>query len=314
MEINIKEVKEEYKESALNLVLDSYQNLKKEISFLPTKSTYKQKFKDKIEHLFEKGLGVIALQEDKLIGFLIGYEVDELFGKDKGVYVPLYAHAAVNNKKRVYQKMYTRAAELWINRCCVIHALTIFTCDKDVIHAFYWLGFGLRCIDAIQKVDLIEKSSHNKVKIIKAELKEIELMEELYKKDNLYYGSSPLFMPVNQKSNIDKLRKWLNKDNHHLWMALIEDRVVGYIRIEPTGETVISTYSKMMNITGAFVEEKYRDKRIGKFLLDEVLIYLKKNNYMLCGVDFESFNILGSNFWNKYFKPYTYSVVRHIEK
>src|SRR6056297_88415 len=155
MEINIKEVKEEYKESALNLVLDSYQNLKKEISFLPTKSTYKQKFKDKIEHLFEKGLGVIALKEDKLIGFLIGYEVDELFGKDKGVYVPLYAHAAVNNKKRVYQKMYTRAAELWINRSCVIHALTIFTCDKDVINTFYWLGFGLRCIDAIREVDII---------------------------------------------------------------------------------------------------------------------------------------------------------------
>ncbi len=314
MEIKVKEVKKEYKEAALNLVLDSYQNLKKEISFLPKKSDFQQKFKDKIEHLFDNGLGVIALQKDKLIGFLIGYEVDELFGKDKGVYVPLYAHAALNNKNRVYQKMYTRAAELWIKRSCVNHALTIFTCDKDVINTFYWLGFGLRCIDGIRKVDLIEKSSHKNVKIIKAKSKEIELMDDLYKKDNLYYGTSPLFMPVDQKSNIDKLKKWFKKDNHHLWMALIEDRVVGYIRIEPTGETVISTYSKMMNITGAFVEEKYRNKRIGKLLLNEILIYLKKNNYMLCGVDFESFNISGSNFWTKYFKPYTYSVVRHIEK
>lgn len=314
MEIKVKEVKKEYKEAALNLVLDSYRNLKKEISFLPKKADCQQKFKDKIYHLFENGLGIIALQEGKLIGFLIGYEVDELFGKDKGIYVPLYGHAVVNNNNRVYQKIYTRAAELWVNKDCFIHALTIFTSDRDVINTFYWLGFGLRCIDAIREVDLIEKSSHKNLKIIKAKLEEIALMDGLYKKDNLYYGNSPLFMSINQNSNIEKLQEWIKKDNHHLWMALIEDKVVGYIRIEPTGETVISIHSKIMNITGAFVDEKYRNKEIGRTLLNEVLIYLKKNDYQLCGVDFESFNILGSNFWSKYFIPYTYSVVRHIDK
>ena len=69
MEIKVKEVKKEYKEAALNLVLDSYQNLKKEIPFLPKKSDYQKKLKDKIDHLFENVIGVIILQEDKLIRF-----------------------------------------------------------------------------------------------------------------------------------------------------------------------------------------------------------------------------------------------------
>jgi hypothetical protein len=34
----------------------------------------------------------------------------------------------------------------------------------------------------------------------------------------------------------------------------------------------------------------------------------------MCGVDFESFNLSGNAFWNRYFSPYTYSLARRIDE
>ena len=41
---------------------------------------------------------------------------------------------------------------------------------------------------------------------------------------------------------------------------------------------------------------------------------LAKENYLRCGVDFESINPTANHFWLKYFKPYTYSLTRRIDE
>lgn len=49
-------------------------------------------------------------------------------------------------------------------------------------------------------------------------------------------------------------------------------------------------------------------------MLSAIQKWLLENDYTHCGVDYESFNISGSNFWNKYFTPYTDSFVRRIDE
>jgi len=313
MEIKFQKTDLKHLDQALQLFLDEYDKERQRLPYLPNKDLLLNKFKKRLRELFEKGIGITVFKQGQLIGYLIGYPVDELFNEKPGIYVPLYGHSTINNsKKEIYQELYKKAAEIWVEENYLTHAVTLFPYDKDVINTFFWLEFGLRCLDSIRKVELVENNINENIEIKKANVEDIKLMSELYRKDNLYYGSSPLFMPIDQNVSIDNLKEWFEKDNHHLWMAFRENKLIGYIRIEPKGETVISQYSKMMNVTGAFIDEKYRNQKIGKALLNEVLLWLKEKNYQLCGVDFESFNISGSNFWNKYFEPYTYSVVRNI--
>lgn len=314
MDIEFKSLDKKYKEDVLKLVLKKHASARKFKPFLPNAKYYKQKYESNINQLFKIGNGIVALEQGELKGFLIGYEVDELFGKDKGIYVPLYGHAVIEEmKNKLYQKMYTKAADLWVKQERLNHTITIFSHDKEVVNTWFWMGFGLRCVDAMQELKNIKEDKNVDIEIRKAAYKDIDQMEDLYKKNNQYYEESPLFMPVSTEEGIEGLKDWYEKENHHLWIAYKDNKVVGFIRIQPNGETVISEHPEVMNITGAYVDDKYRKQRIGISLVNTIFKWLKENEYKLCGVDFESINIIGSNFWLKYFIPYTHSLVRHID-
>ena len=315
MELEIKRTHPKYEEQAIKLVFHQYKELKSDLPFLSDIDDFKNDINKNINDIFKNGFGVTAIYKDKLVGFLIGYEVKELFGRDKGIYIPSYGHAALKkDAKVIYQKMYTQAAKGWVEQNCLNHAITILTCDRDVINSFFRLGFGLRCMDAIKEVKEIKNISDNsKLNIKKATLTDIEKMKDLYKENCLYYKKSPLFMPVSNNISIEELKDWFNKINHHLWVVYKDNKIIGFMRIEPTGETIISKHPAMMNITGAYIDQEYRRQNIGEQLLIHVMDWLKNKEYKLCGVDFESINITGSNFWLKHFTPYTNSLVRHID-
>lgn len=315
MKIKVRKTKNSDVNKALKLIVDNYEGIIKEIGYLPPVESYLDNLKAKVKSLFKEGLGVSALYKGEYLGFLIGYKVKELFGSDKGIYIPLYGHGIVkNDKKRIYEKLYENAAEIWVKDNFFNHAITVPTFDKEVIQTFFWLGFGLRCIDAIKKIEMSDYNQEkSNISIKKASLQDLHLMSVLAKKDNLYYSRSPIFMPSDGINYLEDLKEWLKKEDHHLWIALSEDKAVGYIRIEPEGETIISKHPQIMNITGAFVDENYRRKKIGLDLLNTVLNWLYRRDYKLCGVDFESINIIGRHFWIKHFTPYTYSLHRHID-
>ena len=48
-------------------------------------------------------------------------------------------------------------------------------------------------------------------------------------------------------------------------------------------------------------------------ILNFIIKTLKNENTILLGTDFESFNPMANNFWLKYFKEYTQSVVCRID-
>ena len=298
---------------AVDLVTNAYSEERKAIDFLPAVD-YSKIFSKRIKNLFLNGSGVVAIQAGKVVGFLGGYEIKELWGNCKGVYCPIYGHGALmRDRRKIYQNLYKQAAGLWVDKGITNHSITLYAQDQEVIDTWFWLGFGLRCVDAIRELDQInvEKSGIN---IKKVKLNDVASLVDIDKKHNSYYKESPIFMPVQEEDTISKLTGWLSKENHHMWMAYDNERVIGYMRIEPNGERFLTEHQDIMNITGAYVEETYRGQDIGSYLLDAIQKWLKDNKYKLCGVDYESINIAGSKFWNKHFIPYTYSLVRRIDE
>ena len=121
-------------------------------------------------------------------------------------------------------------------------------------------------------------------------------------------------MPVEKEGPEKYLDNWLKNKNNHLWASYKPNEAVGFMKIEPKGERFIAESEEVMNITGAYVKEEYRKSKIAVSLLDEIQKWMLDNDYSLCGVDYESFNVEGSDFWNQFFTPYTYSLVRRIDE
>ena len=313
MNIKCDPIHNKYVDNAVNLVIKAYHQERKSVSCLPL-FDFTTMLRKKITNLFSKGSGVVALNGDEVVGFLAGFEVEEFFGKCKGIYCPVYGHGTSGKYgTQIYQKMYQQAADAWVKKSYFTHAITLFTHDESVITTWFRLGFGLRCIDAIRESTPIFKGEPI-VRVIKADRTGIPSLIEIHKEHNAYYRTSPLFMPNRPEDPLKDLTEWMEKEDHHLWAAYSHEKPIGYMRIQPNAESFISEYEKMMNITGAYVKENYRRSHIGTLLLDAIQRWLLDNEYSFCGVDYESFNILGSSFWEKYFIPYTYSVVRRIDE
>ncbi|MTI67236.1 MAG: GNAT family N-acetyltransferase [Firmicutes bacterium] len=314
MNIKFESLNEKYIDEAMDIVLSLYNKEKEAVSFLPHERGFLNNLKESIKKLFKYGKGIVAIYNNKLIGFIAGYEIDECFGKCKGIYTPLYGHGVRSEyPKSLYQKLYKHMSEKWVKNNFMTHAITFFAHDKETIDIWFWMGFGLRCVDSIRRVESIDFYNPS-ISIKKLKANDIPLLADLHRNHNEYYRNSPIFMPTEDEDPIEDLIKWLSEDNHHLWAAFNKEKPLGYMRIEPSAETFISKHQDVMNITGGFVEPNKRKSGIGTLLLGEIQQWLKKNDYSLCGVDFESFNIVGSSFWNKYFTPYTYSVVRRIDE
>lgn len=312
--LDYQHLNEEHVEQALEIVLAGYREERQAVPCLPAEESIVDNLWEMISSLFARSSGLAAVKDGKLLGFISGVEREQLFGKDKGIYCPLYGHGAVKtNRAEIYQDMYTQAAQMWVEKDLYSHVLTLYAHDRQTIDTWFWLGFGLRCVDAIRSTEAIEAKSHSVV-IRKGEGQDIAALRDIMTDFAMFWPGSPTFMPNGTEDVIQNYTQWFQKTNRHFWVAYLEGKAVGQIRIQPGAETFVSEHPGVMNITSAFVGKKYRTGGIGLMLLAEVQRWLKQNGYYLCGVDFESFNVPGSRFWNRYFTPYTYSVVRRIDE
>ncbi len=314
LEIKYESISEKHVDEAISLILSAYNEEKKAIPYLPNQEGFLDYLHESINTLFNKGTGLAAICDNRLIGYIAGFEVGELFGKCKGIWCPLYGHSTKKEYRRsLYNELYKRVSKLWVKNSFMTHGIALFAHDKEAIDTWFWLGFGLRCVDAIRKVESISVNNSNIV-VRKAQIDDIPSMSALSRKLNQYLNEPPLFMPRKISNPTEHLTKWLEKENHHLWVAYHNEVPLGYMAIQPSAETFIVEHPNVMNITKAYVSEKARKSGIGAILLNEIQQWLSNNNYSLCGVDFESFNIEGSRFWTKHFIPYTHSVVRRIDE
>ena len=87
-----------------------------------------------------------------------------------------------------------------------------------------------------------------------------------------------------------------------------------YLKILSAGETFITEREKYRHIAGAFCLPEHRGKGLYQNLITCTISTLKKEGYTHLGVDFESLNPVGYNFWTKYFTSYTNGVVRRIDE
>lgn len=264
----------------------------------------------------ENGLGVAAFENGKMTGFLCCCSPwnNAFDTAAMGTFSPIHAHGAVSeNRGMIYRRMYQAAAEKWVKNNITYHAIALYAHDEKALQAFFLYGFGVRCSDAIRLTESTGAEIPDKLFFKRLSAEELPAVREMRRMLSAHLGESPCFM----YSDEDEFRNWLEKAEKRgsaVYTAQINGAPVAFIEVTEDGENFVTETDAMKNICGAFCLPEYRGKGVFAGLLDYTLASLRSEGVELLGVDYESFNPTALGAWEKYFEPYTRSVVRRIDE
>lgn len=265
----------------------------------------------------ENGLGVAAFENEKMIGFLCCYEpFDNAFRATdaRGIFSPMGANAAVSkNRSKIYAAMYQAAGAKWVKTGAVSHAICLHAHDEELQWQFFLYGFGLRCLDAIRPMELIDCepcAGYDFAELSKAECHSVyPLHLALYR----HYCESPFFMNRKPETQEEFMVSSMQEGERY-FVAKQNGRLCAFLKISDSGETFVAMGNTYRHIRGAYCLPEHRGKGVYQNLLNFTISTLKREGYTRLGVNFESFNPTARGFWLKYFTAYTNSVVRRIDE
>lgn len=265
----------------------------------------------------ENGLGVAAFENEKMIGFLCCCEpFDNAFRATdvRGIFSPMGANAAVSKcRSKIYAAMYQEAGKKLVKAGAVSHAICLYAHDEELQQWFFRYGFGLRCLDAVRSMELIDCETcigYDFTELPKAECHFVyPLHLALYR----HYCESPFFMNRRPETQEEFMISSMREGGRY-FVAKRNGKICAFVKISVPGETFIAAGSTYRHIRGAYCLPEHRGKGLYQNLLNFTISVLKKEGYTRLGVDFESFNPTARGFCLKYFIAYTNSVVRRIDE
>lgn len=295
------------------LYLDEREHHTTFLSFDFTKDILKQLLENLSKH---SDYGYALFDDDEFVGFIIGHVIPSLWGKYDGFYSPLHANAMKKPyRKKGYQYLYQHMAQDLVSNNILSHAITLHTNDDVSMNTWFHLGFGLRLIDSLKPIDQTSQTTlpntMNIQRITKENTKDIL---PLHKKLHFYFEQSPLFMPQSEEDESKDILAFINHEDQYMYGLYQQGQAVALMKLKQTGENYLTQDKNAIHICGLYVDEQLRNQGIASTFLDSIETIFYNMGYTLMGVDFESFNIKGANFWHKYFTPYTYTLTRRIDE
>lgn len=298
-------------EEALNIAKANYEEERSLVPILPAIDVLPD-----LEEFAENGLGVSAFEGSKMVGFLCCYKPwnNAFTTYAKGTFSPIHAHGAINERREIiYKRLYQLAAEKWVKAGISSHSIGLYAHDTQAIDAFFTYGFGLRCIDAIRPMEIVQEKSCSDFTYCELNIADIDEITILRLELSEHLASSPCFM----KNTEEDLEYWLThakKRNSRIFVARHNTSIIAFWEVTDHGENFATSNPDMQNICGAFCLSEYRGSGVSQALLNFLIITLKNEGYTRLGVDFESFNPNAYGFWLKHFTAYTNGVVRRIDE
>lgn len=308
MKLRILEFQQEHAEQAAALALVCYEEERAHVPALPRIAQAPD-----LGEFAGSPFGVAALEGERMVGFLCFYPPWEnaFTTTARGSFSPIHAHGAVReNRERIYQRMYQAVAQRLVRDGATSHSVGLYAHDREGERAFFTLGFGMRCVDAIRYADGGEESAPE---LRELRREETPLVRELRRGLSLHLGESPCFMVASPES----FAGWLSAAearNTRLFAAFEKGRAIGFYEVTENGENFVTEQADMKNICGAYCLPEYRGTGIMERLLKHVLSVLHREGVARLGVDYESINATALAFWGKHFIPYTQGLVRRIDE
>lgn len=313
--MEFKKAEPQYIDEAVELAIKEYKNECDNNNQLLVRN-YMDKFKDLISDIFNSKYGLVAIEDGKLVGYLIfwgGFEGH--FGNVKGSFSPLFGSAfAGKSRKKTASLLFENVSKIMIKDGIFSFAICKYAHDKEIAESLVLNGFGIRCSDAIRNLSNVEELKtdsgcrYEEISYQKANIL-LDLKNELAK----HMNNSPIYFLSVQFTD-EQFAELCEKRKSRFFVAYAEDRPVGYIEVDEEAETFISEDPEILNICGMYVDCRYRNGSVAKELLAYTMRKLANEGVGYLGVDCETLNPTALRFWSKYFERYTYSFIRRIDE
>lgn len=316
----------DYVPQAMALLKQGYQQEKKYISFLPDFSTSEDKTGE-LQWFANEKLGFMAVNDDELLGFFCYYP------PFKGVYnteteygswSPLHAHGIKEMDEEQTEAVWSRLIQAAMKKASaegsVYHSVTLFRHEvllREILHMY---GFGNRFADSMLDVGSYEitksklDTSSGDFSIRQTCQEDLPVLRKLRREFSYHLSKAPCFCIHNENQFNEHLRERETSEELVTFGLYADDKLIGFIDTnEEDGENFISQGTTILNISGMFLTEEYRGRGVANFLVDVAVEEAKNLGKTILGVDYETMNPTARGFWEKYFTPYTISLVRRVD-
>jgi len=315
MSLEITSFNDAHYEDAARLVCARYKIFRNNLPILPPQYENSESILSKLAENSDPLVGVAALQDGHLVGFLSGLVVPSFMGK-RTAFSPDWANAAqLENSRWIYEEMYAALSGRWLADGCTQHVVSVLSNDQAGLDAWKWFGFGMITVDAVLATQSLDLPNIG-MNIRPADAGDADTLFKLARKLQDHITSAPVFFI----HDLGYFQDWLEEPGRAAWLAFAPTRespnqAIGFIALEPGDDCECAFLSdhKTVNIAAAFTFLEERGKGVASALLAHSLNWARDAGYTRCAVDFESTNIQAARFWMRWFEPVSFSLMRSID-
>jgi GNAT superfamily N-acetyltransferase len=311
MSLKIEPFSNRHLKDAARLTTDRYQGLRAVVPSLPTQYGDVSRLLPMLADLKESASGVVAMESDDLVGFLLSITIDDFRGR-RTVLSPEWANGAARGRSgRIYEAMVAAAATDWYADRVTSFLPVLFADDHAAADTLFRLGFGMLAMDAMRDLSPPQGSSAD-VRITRATVDDLGSMMALSTGLVKHLQAAPVFLLQFESPDRDKLAADLEDEALRHFLAWQDGQPVAFMKIGPAtrdASTIIRDEGTA-SITGAYSLPDVRGQGLGTALLARCIDWAREAGYVRCGVDFEPTNVEANRFWRRHFQPVCFGVQR----
>ncbi len=294
---------------------------RKRFPLLPERIQDKEAAGNFLKALSEKsmGKGCVLLQQDEMVGFMLGYYDENLFF-GKYAWVPFGGIALPHeNSFESFRALYTAAGEIWVKDNILNHYLICPAMDAWLQAAFS-LSFGQEQVYAAASL----QEERDEFSLPDGfSMREIEPADagQLAKKCHWIaerLNQAPVWAPV-PDGHIENIRagyaELANDDTSTTWVALDGNEIISYVCVYPEEVGAINYLGdlKTAHFSIAATDPAYRGRGIGRALFTHILNITREQGYDRIFTDWRITNLEASRYWPTFgFNPFSYRLLRRV--
>lgn len=310
--MNICRLGNQYQKQIAQLAYAAYQ---KECSAVNELSGMKElEFLKEFQEMLENAEGFVALEDEMVVGYIWGYPQT-----NGNIYVPLGAFVVSDCKDR--EKTISRLFQAYAEEICKSgtyhYDIKVFAHDEEMVRKLSLLQFGIESECGVYERTIFneEKTQDNGIAITNLSTEEVlenwtpiwAMVKEII--DHL--KESPIFYKGEEFTE-EIYKEFLSDADTNVFVAKKQEEYIGIIETNTDKGDLFINHLDNSNVGEIYVKNEYRKTGISHRLLLEASEYEYGKGNPILWVEHGTANPNAMGFWDTYFKPYCYSMIRDI--